>query len=157
MWYLSDGNSFRKKFKTFEKVVDIFFQVEYNKYCQEEMTMFKKIKKWWSDQPKHETVNYARPKLEIHFNDGEIRQCNPVTYCMRSTTWRDWVKDGILLERFPLASIKEIIVLGWDELDLEYLGGSTLYNPNTYIYMTHERLEKLTDGFTKPITDQLVD
>lgn len=119
--------------------------------------MFQRFKKWHESIPKHEIVTYTRPKLEIHFNDGEIRQCNPITYCMRSTTWRDWVEDGILLERFPLASIKEVVVLSWEEINLEYEGECTLYNPNTQIYLSHERLEKLTDGFTKPIPRKYVD
>ena len=119
--------------------------------------MFKGFSKWLESTSKHEVVIYARPALEIHFNDGEVRICIPDTYCMRSNTWRDWVQENILLERFPLASIKEVVVLDWDELHLEYEGGCTLYNPNTQIYLSSDRLEKLTDGFTKPIPMKYVD
>lgn len=71
--------------------------------------MFQKIKAFIKEIATEE-IKYYRPTLRVTFLDGDVKEVTP--YLWHRGTRNNWqlyyVEDGILLNRFPLAAVKEV-------------------------------------------------
>ena len=74
--------------------------------------MFQKIKECLFKMATEE-IKYYRPTLRITFLDGDVKEITP--FLWHRGTRNNWqlyyAEDGILLNRYPLASIKEVEIV----------------------------------------------
>lgn len=86
--------------------------------------MFEKLKRWY-----HETKYfkgwYVKPTLCLHFLNGETKEVTPKTFSLvlddaPACNWQWWVKDGVLLNRFPLSAIQEVEAVDLEIIPIKY-------------------------------------
>ena len=82
------------------------------------------FKKFFQDKTTEE-IKFYLPTLRLHFLDGDIRDALP-SHWHRSgrNSWSHYVKDGILLNRYPLATIKEVEIFAVEETSITVYGDS---------------------------------
>ena len=82
------------------------------------------FKKFFQDKTTVE-IKFYLPTLRLHFLDGDIRDALPSHWhrCGRNN-WSHYVKDGILLNRYPLATIKEVEIFAVEETSITVYGDS---------------------------------
>jgi hypothetical protein len=101
--------------------------------------MFQKIKNFLSKVTTEE-IKYCRPTLRISFLDGDVKEAVP--HLWHRGFNRNWqlyyAEDGVLLNRFPLAAIKEVEVISVEEATITAYG-DPIWVP---IYATAEEIEK---------------
>jgi hypothetical protein len=82
------------------------------------------FKKFFHDMTTVEITFYL-PTLRLHFLDGEVRDALP-THWHRSGrySWSHYIKDGILLNCYPLTAIKEVEIFSVEEATITVYGDS---------------------------------
>lgn len=86
--------------------------------------MFKKLCNWWNTV-KYATGWYVRPTMRIVFLNGQEVTIQPKTFSLTlddepHCNWMWWVKDGVLMNRYPLAAIQEVDVTDWETIAIKY-------------------------------------
>lgn len=100
--------------------------------------MFQKIKAFIK-QIATEEIKYYRPTLRITFLDGDVKEVTPF-YWHRGTRncWQlYYLENGVLLNRYPLASIKEVEIV-----ECECRSVISYDSSWTPVYATAEDLDK---------------
>lgn len=97
------------------------------------------FKKFFNDATA-EQVTFYRPTLLLHFLDGDKRESIPTHWHRgRETSWSTYyVEDNILLNRYPLAAIKEVEIISVEKAEVTVYG-DPMWLP---IYATTEEVEK---------------
>ena len=86
--------------------------------------MLKKLCNWWNTV-KYATGWYVRPTMRIVFlNEKEI-EVTPKTFSLvlddaPACNWQWWVKNGVLLNRYPLSAIQEVDVIDIEIIAIKY-------------------------------------
>lgn len=86
--------------------------------------MLKKLCNWWN-AVKYATGWYVRPTMRIIFLNGQEVSVQPKTFALAlddepRCNWMWWVKDGVLMNRYPLAAIQEVDVTDWETIAIKY-------------------------------------
>ena len=86
-----------------------------------------------------EQTTFYRPTLLLHFLDGDKREVVPTHWHRgQKTSWNAYyVDNNILLNRYPLAAIKEVEIISVEEAVVTVCGDS-MWLP---IYATTEEVE----------------
>ncbi len=100
--------------------------------------MFQKIREFLTKIATEE-IKYYRPTLRISFLDGDVKEAVPYLWHRGSSSnWQlYYVEDGVLLNRFPLGAIKEIVII--DEECRTIISYDSGWTP---LYATDEDLDK---------------
>lgn len=85
-------------------------------------------------------VTFYRPTLLLHFLDGDKRETVPSHWHRgQETSWSAYyVENNILLNRYPLAAIKEVEIISVEKATITVYG-DPVWVP---IYATTEEVEK---------------
>lgn len=80
------------------------------------MKLFKKIKDSMTS-----TATYSRPILHLRFVNGEEITIRPHLWHLDGGHWKDWyLEDGLIVGRYPLASIIEVYEVSCEHKDIKY-------------------------------------
>lgn len=67
------------------------------------------------------TATYSRPTLHLRFVNGEEMDIKPHLWHLDGGNWKDWyLEDGLIVGRYPLASIIEVYEVSCERKDIKY-------------------------------------
>ena len=109
--------------------------------------MLHKLYIWYKakqNRPTH-LLEYSRPHLKIKFLNGEVQTVVPYSFIKSSECipkWRDWVRDNVLMERYPMSAIQEVNVIHWERVEVPMDKTVSRDNVFGYALYLHEETVK---------------
>lgn len=114
--------------------------------------MLKKLRDWWHST-RYFTGWYVKPTLHLRFLNGQEAEVTPQTFSLvlddaPRCDWQWWVKDGVLLNRYPLSALQEVVQVDTEVFPILYT--QSPLNMIQHDWATFEEIhEKISQNFFK--------